>query len=64
MTHPIHLLKQWLDEEKLKGAEYAQHAVLSTQGLDGKPHARVVAIRRREQDIIFHSEKNPQGRRN
>lgn len=56
--HPIDKLRQWLDEEKLKGAQYAQHAVLSTHGLNGKPHGRVVAIREIEQDkILFFTQK-------
>ena len=53
MTHPIHLLRQWLDEEKLKGDEYAQHAVLSSQGLNGAPHGRVVAIREITEDRLL-----------
>lgn len=56
--HPIDILKQWLDEEKLKGAKYTQHAVLSTQGLNGRPHGRVVAIREVEEDrILFFTQK-------
>ena len=56
--HPIDKLRQWLDEEKLKGAQYAQHAVLSTHGLNGQPHGRVVAIREIDQDkILFFTQK-------
>lgn len=58
MTHPMNLLRKWLDEEKTKGAQYAQHAVLSTQGLNGQPHGRIVAIRELEKDnILFFTQR-------
>lgn len=44
-THPIHLLKIWLEEEKGANVPYAQHAVLSTQGINGQANGRVIAIR-------------------
>lgn len=56
--HPIYLLKKWLDEEKSNGAQYAQHAVLSTLGINGHPHGRVVAIREIEEDrLLFFTQK-------
>lgn len=42
---PIELLTDWVDDEKKAGAAYAQHAVLSSQALNGSAHGRVVAIR-------------------
>tara|TARA_Y100000588_G_C14249660_1_gene922948 strand:+ start:1415 stop:1996 length:582 start_codon:yes stop_codon:yes gene_type:complete len=58
MTYPMDLMRQWLDEEKLKGAQNAQHAVLSTQGLNGHPHGRIVAIREIEEErILFFTQK-------
>ena len=50
---PIELLTTWIIDEKSIGAEYAQHAVLSSQGLDGAPHGRVVAIREITKDWIL-----------
>jgi len=56
--HPIDILRQWLDEEKLKGAHNPQHAVLSTHGLNGQPHGRIVAIREIEEGrILFFTQK-------
>ncbi|RUQ94647.1 pyridoxamine 5'-phosphate oxidase family protein [Legionella septentrionalis] len=61
MVHPIHLLSLWLEEEKVAGANYAQHAVLSTVDISGKPRARVVAIRDIQEDkIIFFTQKRTQ----
>lgn len=48
--HPAQLCQQWIEEEKHQGAHYAQHAVLSTQGLDNTPHGRIVAIREINED--------------
>ena len=45
MDMPIQLLKTWLFEEKQRGANDPQQAVLSTVTEKGIPHARVVAIR-------------------
>ena len=42
---PIQLLTAWISDEKSAGAQYAQHAILSSQGLNGASHGRVVAIR-------------------
>lgn len=50
---PIQLLLTWLEEEKSCGAQNAQHAVLSTQGLNGHPHGRVVALREITEDRIL-----------
>lgn len=50
---PIHLLTIWIEEEKSFGAQNAQHAVLSTQGLNDQPHARVVALREITEDRIL-----------
>lgn len=56
--HPNYLLNLWLEEEKLSGSQFAQHAVLSTVGLTGAPHSRVVAIREIEEDhILFFTQK-------
>lgn len=46
MTNPFDLLTLWLNEEKTLGAPNPQQAVLSTLGLEGHPHARVIAIRK------------------
>lgn len=55
---PIELLTTWIEEEKAMGAKNAQHAVLSTQGLNSEPHARVVAIREMSEDwILFFTQK-------
>ncbi len=51
--NPIELLNTWIEEEKSMGAQYAQHAVLSSQGLDGAPHGRIVAIRELTKDWIL-----------
>lgn len=56
--HPTEILKQWIEEEKNKGADLAQHAVLSTTGDNGNPHARVVAIKEINNDsILFFTQK-------
>ncbi|HAU0101612.1 TPA: pyridoxamine 5'-phosphate oxidase [Legionella pneumophila] len=52
-SNPIELLNIWIEEEKSMGAQYAQHAVLSSQGLDGAPHGRIVAIRELTKDWIL-----------
>ena len=55
---PIELLNAWIEEEKSIGAQYAQHAVLSSLGLNGTPHSRVVAIREITNDwILFFTQK-------
>ncbi|HAT3977603.1 TPA: pyridoxamine 5'-phosphate oxidase family protein [Legionella pneumophila] len=51
--NPIGLLNTWIEEEQSIGAQYAQHAVLSSQGLDGAPHGRIVAIRELTKDGIL-----------
>lgn len=54
----IKLLTSWLEEEKSLGAKNVQHAVLSTQGLNAHPHARVVGIREiTENWILFFTQK-------
>lgn len=56
---PTELLKTWIEEEKSMGAQYAQHAVLSSQGLDGSPHGRIVAIREIKDDwVLFFTQKS------
>lgn len=50
---PIQLLTNWVKEEKSLGAQNAQHAVLSTQGLNGQPHSRVVALREITEDWLL-----------
>jgi len=50
---PIQLLINWIEEERSLGAQNAQHAVLSTQGLSSQPHSRVVAIREITEDWIL-----------
>ncbi len=50
---PIQLLTNWIEEEKSLGAQYAEHAVLSTEGLNGQPHSRVVALREITEDWIL-----------
>lgn len=52
-SNPIELLNTWIEEEQSMGAQYAQHAVLSSQGLDGAPHGRIVAIREITKDWIL-----------
>lgn len=55
---PIDLLNKWFEEEKQKGHPYAQHAVLSTQGLTGRPHGRIVAIREiKENSVLFFTQR-------
>lgn len=55
---PLDLLKKWLDEEASAGAQYARHAVLSTQGLNGAGHGRVVAIREIcGEELLFFTQK-------
>jgi pyridoxamine 5'-phosphate oxidase len=55
--HPILQLQNWLREEKDSGASLAQHAVLSTLGREGTPHARLVAIRDVEQEgLVFFTQ--------
>lgn len=50
---PIQRLANWVNEEKSLGAQNAQHAVLSTQGLDGQPHSRIVALREMTEDWLL-----------
>lgn len=50
---PVQLLTNWIEEEKSLGAGNAQHAVLSTQGIETHAHGRVVAIREITQDWIL-----------
>lgn len=50
---PIQLLTTWIEEEKSLGAHNAQHAVLSTQGLNSQPHSRVVAVREITEDWLL-----------
>lgn len=50
---PIQLLTHWIAEEKSLGAQNAQHAVLSTQGLNGHPRSRVVALREITEDWLL-----------
>lgn len=55
---PIQLLSDWIDEEKALGAQNAQHAVLSTHGLTGEPHGRIVAVREiTEESVLFFTQK-------
>ena len=55
---PFDLLKTWLEEEKNAGAQYAQHAILSTHGQDDCPHARVVSIREiNEEQLLFFTQR-------
>ncbi|HAU1787984.1 TPA: pyridoxamine 5'-phosphate oxidase [Legionella pneumophila] len=55
---PIELLNTWIEEEKSVGAQHAQHAVLSSQGLNGAPHGRIVAIREITKDwVLFFTQK-------
>lgn len=55
---PIELLNTWIIDEKSMGAEHAQHAVLSSQGLNGAPHGRIVAIREITNDwVLFFTQK-------
>lgn len=53
MMRPVQLLTAWIEEEKSIGAQHAQHAVLSSLGLNGASHGRVVAIREITQDWIL-----------
>ncbi|MBA2710012.1 MAG: pyridoxamine 5'-phosphate oxidase family protein [Tatlockia sp.] len=56
--HPIHLLKTWLKEEKSANIPFAQHAVLSTQGINGQANGRVVAIREiDEEQLLFFTQR-------
>lgn len=58
MMTPIQLLNEWIDAEKKLGAEQAQHAVLSTQGLHNQPHARIVALREvSEEHLLFFTQQ-------
>ncbi|MFO9089053.1 pyridoxamine 5'-phosphate oxidase family protein [Legionella pneumophila serogroup 1] len=55
---PIELLNTWIIDEKSMGAEHAQHAVLSSQGLNGASHGRIVAIREITNDgVLFFTQK-------
>lgn len=55
---PIELLNTWIIDEKSMGAAHAQHAVLSSQGLNGAPHGRIVAIREITNDwVLFFTQK-------
>ena len=55
---PIQLLNKWLEEEKALGAQYAYHAVLSTQGINNHPHSRITAIREvTEQGILLFTQR-------
>ncbi|AMV14875.1 pyridoxamine 5'-phosphate oxidase family protein [Legionella pneumophila serogroup 1] len=55
---PIELLNTWIEEEKSAGAQHAQHAVLSSQGLNGASHGRIVAIREITKDgVLFFTQK-------
>ena len=55
---PFIQLKQWLDEEKAKGAIHAGHAILSTTSIAHQAHGRVVAIREiSEESILFFTQK-------
>ncbi|HAU3487128.1 TPA: pyridoxamine 5'-phosphate oxidase [Legionella pneumophila] len=56
--NPIELLNTWIEEEQSMGAQYAQHAVLSSHGLDGASHGRIVAIREITNDwVLFFTQK-------
>lgn len=56
--NPMDLLMSWLEEERTAGESYAQHAILSTSGVDGHPHGRVVAIRELQSEgLIFFTQK-------
>jgi pyridoxamine 5'-phosphate oxidase len=55
---PLDQLKQWIDEEKSKGAPNPQQGILSTATKDGIPHSRVVAIREiSAQGLVFFTQK-------
>jgi pyridoxamine 5'-phosphate oxidase len=55
---PIELLNTWISDEKSMGAAHAQHAILSSQGLNGASHGRIVAIREITNDwILFFTQK-------
>lgn len=55
---PMDLLMSWLNDEHVAGAKHAQHAILSTIGVHGYPHGRVVAIREIQSDgLIFFTQK-------
>ncbi len=55
---PFELLKNWLQEEKSKGAPNPQQAVLCTATLDSIPHSRVVAIKEiTEEGLLFFTQK-------
>jgi pyridoxamine 5'-phosphate oxidase len=56
--NPMDLLMSWLEEERTAGALHAQHAILSTSGVDGYPHGRVVAVREiQSEGLIFFTQK-------
>lgn len=50
---PMDLLMSWLNDEHVAGAKHAQHAILSTIGVHGHPHGRIVAIRELTKDGIL-----------
>ncbi|HRD68996.1 MAG TPA: pyridoxamine 5'-phosphate oxidase family protein [Legionella sp.] len=55
---PTQLLTTWIADEKSLGAQHVQYAVLSSQGLNGASHGRVVAIREiTEENLIFFTQK-------
>jgi pyridoxamine 5'-phosphate oxidase len=58
MVLPFDLLHTWLAEEQTAGAPNPRQAVLSTAGLDGTPHARVVAIREiDDKGLLFFTQR-------
>lgn len=58
MLEPFNLLIKWIAEEKQTGVPNPQQAILSTVGVDGIPHARVVAIREiTDEALIFFTQK-------
>src|SRR6185312_3798159 len=55
---PIELLNTWITEEQHAGAPNPCQAVLATCAKDAIPHARVVAIRKiDEQGLLFFTQK-------
>ncbi len=58
MDHPIDILRQWLFEEKKRGAPDPHHAVLSTATDNAIPHGRIVHIREiTSESLLFFTKK-------
>jgi len=58
MNNPFVILKDWINEEGLRGAPNPQQAVLSSISPNNVPHSRVVAIREISSDaLIFFTQR-------